>query len=68
MTTNMKRVDEAPLPYPFCGEEPAVYEFTTHMEFIVTCASESCKVQPYTRIRDSREKALADWNGRAGDV
>lgn len=58
--------DNKPLPCPFCGAEPEVYAFTTHMEFIVECLNEDCAMNPHTRIRDSREQAISDWNGRAG--
>ena len=57
-----------PLPCPFCGEEPYVYEFLDKTGWQAWCQNERCVMRPTTRIRNSREEALADWNGRAGDA
>lgn len=50
---------------PFCGTEPCAHEFTDGAGFAVWCVNEGCAVRPFTHIRDSREQAIADWNGRA---
>ena len=64
----MRDSEAKPMPCPFCGEEPHAYEFLDKARWQVWCRNERCPVRPSTRIRGSREEALADWNGRAGDA
>lgn len=52
-------------PCPFCGTEPHWHEFADGMGFVVWCVNDECAVRPFTHVRDTREQAIADWNGRA---
>jgi Lar family restriction alleviation protein len=53
-----------PLPCPFCGASPTVFE-PKEGSSRVLCVSSSCGVRPRA-IANTREAAITAWNTRNG--
>jgi Lar family restriction alleviation protein len=53
-----------PLPCPFCGNEPSVYEPLNVREYVeVHCNSSACAAEP-TVYAPTKEDAVEQWNRR----
>lgn len=58
-----------PLPCPFCGAAPRVYEDESgHRDsWHLQCESSRCRVQPGIMFARSREEAIEFWNNRSNE-
>ena len=56
-----------PLPCPFCGREPRVYndESGYRYDWHLSCENSNCRVQPGLMFMRTEEEAVEAWNRRS---
>lgn len=55
-----------PLPCPWCGEIPKLYQ-TTHGNWWLECENYACPVQPMSQVFSRKDKLVRKWNERWKD-